>query len=154
MSYPPQFQEFRVCVIEKASSVGGHILSGACLEPRCCFRLLRIFKPTFARSLNELIPDWAERGAPLNTPVTEDKFAFLTATGRSQAQYTLNIVPTSIFDRVPIPILPGMPMHNHGNYIVRMGHFVQWLGEQAEELGVEIYPGFAATEVPYNVYLV
>ena len=104
--------------------------------------------------MNELIPDWAERGAPLNTPVTEDKFAFLTATGRSQAQYTLNIVPTSIFYRVPIPILPGMPMHNHGNYIVRMGHFVQWLGEQAEELGVEIYPGFAATEVPYNVYLV
>jgi len=111
-------EEFRVCVIEKAASVGGHILSGACLEPR---------------SLNELIPDWAERGAPLNTPVTEDKFAFLTATGR-----------------VPIPILPGMPMHNHGNYIVRMGHFVQWLGEQAEELGVEIYPGFAATEVLYN----
>jgi len=111
-------EEFRVCVIEKAATVGGHILSGACLEPR---------------SLNELIPDWAEKGAPLKTPVTEDKFAFLTSTGR-----------------LPIPILPGMPMHNHGNYIVRMGHFVQWLGEQAEELGVEIYPGFAATEVVYN----
>eukprot|EP00088_Acartia_fossae_P040775 TRINITY_DN4250_c0_g1_i1.p1 TRINITY_DN4250_c0_g1~~TRINITY_DN4250_c0_g1_i1.p1 ORF type:complete len:615 (-),score=177.37 TRINITY_DN4250_c0_g1_i1:1101-2945(-) len=111
-------EEFRVCVIEKAAEVGGHILSGACLEPK---------------ALNELIPDWKERGAPLNTPVTEDKFAFLTKSGR-----------------IPIPILPGFPMHNHGNYIVRMGHFVQWLGEQAEELGVEIYPGFAATEVLYN----
>merc|ERR1719300_1091003 len=111
-------EEFRVCVIEKAATVGGHILSGACLEPR---------------ALNELIPDWAEKGAPLKTPVTEDKFAFLTQS-----------------KRVPIPIFPGMPMHNHGNYIVRMGHFVQWLGEQAEELGVEIYPGFAATEVLYN----
>jgi len=111
-------EEFRVCVIEKSATVGGHILSGACLEPR---------------ALNELIPDWAERGAPLNTPVTEDKFAFLTSSMR-----------------VPIPILPGFPMHNHGNYIVRMGHFVQWLGEQAEELGVEVYPGFAASEVVYN----
>jgi len=111
-------EEFRVCVIEKSASVGGHILSGACLEPR---------------ALNELIPDWAEKGAPLKTPVTEDKFAFLTQT-----------------KAVPIPIFPGMPMHNHGNYIVRMGHFVQWLGEQAEELGVEIYPGFAASEVVYN----
>lgn len=111
-------EEFRVCVIEKSASVGGHILSGACLEPR---------------ALNELIPDWAEKGAPLKTPVTEDKFAFLTKTRA-----------------VPIPIFPGMPMHNHGNYILRMGHFVQWLGEQAEELGVEIYPGFAASEVVYN----
>lgn len=110
--------EFRVCVIEKSAEVGGHILSGACLEPK---------------ALNELIPDWKERGAPLNTPVTEDKFAFLTKSGR-----------------IPIPILPGFPMHNHGNYIVRMGHFVQWLGQQAEELGVEVYPGFAATEVVYN----
>eukprot|EP00092_Neocalanus_flemingeri_P012523 GFUD01013498.1.p1 GENE.GFUD01013498.1~~GFUD01013498.1.p1 ORF type:complete len:616 (-),score=170.91 GFUD01013498.1:268-2115(-) len=111
-------EEFRVCVIEKSASVGGHILSGACLEPR---------------ALNELIPDWAERGAPLKTPVKEDKFSFLT---KNKA--------------VPIPIFPGMPMHNHGNYIVRMGHFVQWLGEQAEELGVEVYPGFAASEVVYN----
>jgi len=111
-------EEFRVCVIEKAATVGGHILSGACLEPR---------------ALNELIPDWAEKGAPLNTPVKEDKFAFLTKD-----------------KRVPIPIFPGMPMDNHGNYIIRMGHFVQWLGEQAEELGVEVYPGFAATEVLYN----
>jgi len=110
--------EFSVCVIEKSGLVGGHILSGACLEPS---------------ALNELIPDWKERGAPLNTPVTTDKFALLTEKGR-----------------VPIPILKGFPMHNHGNYVVRMGHYVQWLGEQAEELGVEIYPGFAATEVLFH----
>jgi len=110
--------EFSVCVIEKAGYVGGHILSGACLEPS---------------ALNELIPDWKERGAPLNTPVTTDKFALLTEKGR-----------------VPIPIFKGFPMHNHGNYVVRMGHYVQWLGEQAEELGVEVYPGFAATEVLFH----
>jgi len=114
-------EEFRVCVIEKAAAVGGHILSGACLEPR---------------ALDELIPDWKEKDAPLKTPVTEDKFAILTETGR------LN---------VPIESIPlKLPMHNHGNYIVRMGHFVEWLGQQAEELGVEIYPGFAASEVLYN----
>ena len=110
--------EFSVCVIEKAGYVGGHILSGACLEPS---------------ALDELIPDWKERGAPLNTPVTTDKFALLSEKGR-----------------VPIPIFKGFPMHNHGNYVVRMGHYVQWLGEQAEELGVEIYPGFAATEVLFH----
>lgn len=112
-------EEFRVCVIEKASTVGGHILSGACLEPR---------------ALNELIPNWQEiEGHPLKTPVKEDKFAYLTQTGR-----------------IPIPVLPGMPMYNHGNYLVRLGHFVAWLGEQAEAIGVEIYPGFAASEVLYN----
>lgn len=111
--------DFSVCVIEKSATVGGHILSGACLEPS---------------TLNELIPDWKERGAPLNTPVTEDKFAILT----------------SDKSRISVPILKGMPMNNHGNYIVRMGHYVQWLGEQAEELGVEIYPGFAATEVLFD----
>ena len=107
----------RICVIEKASQIGGHILSGACLEPS---------------ALNELIPNWKEKNAPLNTPVTDDIFKILTPTGS-----------------IPVPIFKGMPMHNHGNYIVRMGHFVQWLGEQAEELGVEIYPGFAASEVLY-----
>jgi len=111
-------EEFRVCVIEKASTVGGHILSGACLEPS---------------ALTELIPDWKEKGAPLNTPVTEDKFAILTQTGR-----------------LPIPIFRGFPMHNHGNYIVRLGHVVQWLGQQAEEIGVEIYPGFGASEVLFH----
>ena len=99
-------------MIEKSATIGGHILSGACLEPS---------------ALTELIPDWKEKGAPLDTPVTEDKFAILTASAR-----------------IPIPIIKGFPMHNHGNYIVRLGHVVQWLGQQAEELGVEIYPGAAA----------
>ena len=69
----------------------------------------------------------------MNTPVTADKFAILTEKGR-----------------IPVPIIKGMPMHNHGNYIVRLGHFVQWLGQQAEELGVEVYPGFAASEVVFD----
>uniref|UniRef100_A0AAR2K075 Electron transfer flavoprotein-ubiquinone oxidoreductase n=1 Tax=Pygocentrus nattereri TaxID=42514 RepID=A0AAR2K075_PYGNA len=111
-------KELRVCVVEKASQIGAHTLSGACLEPT---------------ALNELFPDWKERGAPLNTQVTEDKFAILTE------KY-----------RIPVPILPGLPMNNHGNYIVRLGHFVRWLGEQAEELGVELYPGYAAAEVLFH----
>ncbi|XP_047472519.1 electron transfer flavoprotein-ubiquinone oxidoreductase, mitochondrial-like [Penaeus chinensis] len=111
-------KEIRVMVVEKAADIGAHTLSGACLEPH---------------ALAELIPDYMDRGAPLNTPVKEDKFAFLTEKGR-----------------INIPILPGMPMHNHGNYIVRLGHFVRWLGEQAEELGVEIYPGTPASEILYN----
>ncbi|XP_048032085.1 electron transfer flavoprotein-ubiquinone oxidoreductase, mitochondrial [Megalobrama amblycephala] len=111
-------KELRVCVVEKASQIGAHTLSGACLEPS---------------ALNELIPDWKERGAPLNTPVTEDKFSILTE------KY-----------RIPIPILPGLPMNNHGNYLVRLGHFVRWLGEQAEELGVELYPGYAAAEMLFH----
>ena len=108
----------RVCVIEKASQIGGHILSGACIE---------------TKALDELIPDWKDKGAPLNTPVTEDRFKILT--------------PKLA---IPVPIIKGMPLYNHGNYLVRMGHFVQWLGEQAEALGVEIYPGFAASEVLYS----
>jgi len=111
-------EEFRVCLIEKAATIGAHTLSGACIE---------------TRALDELIPDWKDRGAPLKTPVSADKFGLLTASSR-----------------IPIPILPGMPNYNHGNYIVRLGHVVQWLGEQAEEIGVEVYPGFAATEVLYN----
>lgn len=111
-------KELRVCVVEKAAEAGGHILSGACIDPI---------------ALNELIPDWKEKGAPLNTPVTEDKFGFLTETGR-----------------IPIPILPGFPLNNHGNYVVRLGHFVKWLGEQAEALGVEVYPGYAASEILYH----
>ncbi|XP_071513886.1 electron transfer flavoprotein-ubiquinone oxidoreductase, mitochondrial isoform X2 [Panulirus ornatus] len=113
-----QEKEIRVMVVEKAADIGCHTLSGACLEPR---------------ALQELFPDWEERGAPLNTPVTADKFALLTERRR-----------------IDIPILPGMPMHNHGNYIVRLGHLVRWLGEQAEELGVEIYPGTPASEVLYH----
>lgn len=111
-------KELRVCLVEKASQIGAHTLSGACLEPS---------------ALNELIPDWKERGAPLHTPVTEDVFSILTEK-----------------HRIPVPILPGLPMRNHGNYIVRLGNLVRWLGEQAEELGVEIYPGYAASEVLFH----
>src|SRR5450631_868576 len=102
-----------VCLVEKAGEIGGHILSGAVLEPR---------------ALNELIPNWAARGAPLETPAREDRFLWLT-----EANST----------RLPTP----PQMHNQGNYIVSLGNFVRWLGTQAEELGVEIYPGFAAAEL-------
>ena len=100
-------------MLEKGSEVGAHILSGACLEPR---------------ALNELIPDWQEQGAPIDTPVIEDQFLYLTET-RSF--------------RLPTP----PQMHNEGNYIVSLGNVVRWLGQQAEALGVEIYPGFAAAEL-------
>jgi electron-transferring-flavoprotein dehydrogenase len=109
-------KNIEVCLLEKGSEVGAHILSGAVLEPR---------------SLNELIPNWKERGAPLDTPVTTDKFMFLTETGSF---------------RMPTP--PSM--NNHGNYIISLGNFCRWLGEQAEDLGVEIYPSFSAAEVLYN----
>jgi electron-transferring-flavoprotein dehydrogenase len=108
-----QDREITVCVVEKAAELGAHTLSGAVLEPR---------------ALEELIPDWKDRGAPLNTPVTADRFLFLTA---------------SRAFRLPTP----PQMHNHGNYIVSMGRVVKWLGEQAEALGAEVYPGFAAAEV-------
>ena len=109
-------RDLEVCLIEKGSEVGAHILSGAVLEPR---------------TLNELLPDWKELGAPLDTPVTSDKFLYLTQSG-------------SI--RLPTP----PQMNNHGNYIISLGNFCRWLGEQAEALGVEIYPGFAAAEVLYD----
>ncbi|WP_298596147.1 electron transfer flavoprotein-ubiquinone oxidoreductase [Zoogloea sp.] len=108
--------ELSVCVVEKGSEVGAHILSGAVIEPR---------------ALEELFPDWKERGAPLNTAVKEDRFLFLT----TDKAYKLPTPPQ---------------MHNDGNYIVSLGNVVRWLGEQAEALGVEIYPGFAASEVLYN----
>ncbi len=109
-------QEVNVCVIDKGSEVGAHILSGAVVEPR---------------ALNELVPDWKERGAPLNTPATEDRFLFLTR----ETSYKLPTPPQ---------------MSNHGNYIISLGNLCRWLATQAEELGVEIYPGFAAAEVLYN----
>lgn len=109
-------QEVGVCVLEKGSEVGAHILSGAVIEPR---------------ALNELIPDWKERGAPLNTPATEDRFLLLTR----ETSYKLPTPPQ---------------MNNHGNYIISLGNLCRWLATQAEELGVEIYPGFAAAEVLYN----
>ena len=108
--------DLSVCVVEKGSEVGAHILSGAVLEPR---------------SLNELLPDWKERGAPLNTPVTEDRLLFLTRSGAM---------------RLPTP----PQMHNEGNYIISLGNLCRWLAEQAEALGVEIFPGFAAAEVLYD----
>ncbi|KAM9677439.1 electron transfer flavoprotein-ubiquinone oxidoreductase, mitochondrial isoform 2-T2 [Trichechus inunguis] len=111
-------KDIRVCLVEKAAQIGAHTLSGACLDP-CAFE--------------ELFPDWKEKGAPLKTPVTEDRFGILTE------KY-----------RIPVPILPGLPMNNHGNYIVRLGHLVSWMGEQAEAVGVEVYPGYAAAEVLFH----
>jgi electron-transferring-flavoprotein dehydrogenase len=108
--------EVSVCVLEKGSEVGAHILSGAVMEPR---------------ALNELLPDWQERGAPLNTPVSGEKFMMLT----EKRAFS-----------VPIWALPGQ-MHNHGNYIVSLGNVCRWLAEQAEALGAEIYSGFAAAEL-------
>ena len=108
-----------VCVIEKGSEVGAHILSGAVIDPI---------------AINELIPDWKERGAPIHTKVTKDRFAFLTSVAQ------INI---------PNFIMPPL-MNNHGNYIVSLGNLCRWLGTQAEELGVEIYAGFAGAEVLYD----
>jgi len=112
-------KEITVCVLEKGSEVGAHILSGAVLEPR---------------ALNELIPDWKEKGAPLNAPVLEEQFLLLSETGGIS---------------VPVALMPPQ-MQNHGNYVVSLGNVCRWLGEQAEELGAEIYPGFAAAEVIYH----
>src|SRR5580765_75232 len=109
-------EELGVCVIEKGSEVGAHILSGAVFEPR---------------ALDELIPDWRERGAPLNTAAADDRFLYLTERRAL---------------RLPTP----PQMHNHGNYVISLGNLCRWLATQAEELGVEIYPGFAAAEVLYD----
>ncbi|WP_397474328.1 electron transfer flavoprotein-ubiquinone oxidoreductase [Pusillimonas sp.] len=111
--------EISVCVLEKGAEVGAHILSGAVMD---------------TKALDELIPDWKEKGAPINVPVTEDKFLFLTAKG---ARSTPNWLLPECFK-------------NHGNYVVRLGDVTRWLGEQAEALGVEIFPGFAAAEVLYT----
>ena len=111
--------DITVCVVEKGSEVGAHILSGAIMEPR---------------AMDELFPDWQERGAPLNTPVVKDKFYMLTEP---------NAIPMPTF------ILPPQ-FHNHGNYIVSLGNVCRWLAEQAEGMGVEIFPGFAASEILYD----
>ncbi|MEZ5825360.1 MAG: NAD(P)/FAD-dependent oxidoreductase, partial [Geminicoccaceae bacterium] len=107
-----QEREITVCVIEKGSEVGAHILSGACIE---------------TRALDELLPDWKELGAPLNVEAKEDEFVFLT-------------------EKHAIRLLTPPQMHNEGNYIVSLGQLCRWLAEQAEGLGVEVYPGFAAAE--------
>ncbi|HMK68161.1 MAG TPA: NAD(P)/FAD-dependent oxidoreductase, partial [Stellaceae bacterium] len=109
-------KEISVCVLEKGSEVGAHILSGAVMEPR---------------ALAELFPDWKERGAPLNTPAAEDRFLFLT-------------------EKRAIKLPTPPQMHNHGNYIVSLGNVCRWLAKEAEALGVEIYPGFAAAEVLFD----
>ena len=109
-------RETSVCVIEKGAEIGAHILSGAVFEPI---------------ALNELIPDWQEKGAPLNTPAVDDNFLLLTK------KHAL---------RLPTP----PQMHNKGNYIISLGNLCRWLAQQAEGLGVEIYPGFAAAEVLYD----
>jgi len=111
--------EVSVCVLEKGSEVGAHILSGAIIDPR---------------ALNELLPDWQAQGAPLDTPVAEDRFLVLT----QDKSY-----------RIPSWALPRL-MDNHGMYIASLGNVCRWLGQQAEASGVEIYPGFAAAEVLYN----
>ncbi|MBJ7370156.1 MAG: electron transfer flavoprotein-ubiquinone oxidoreductase [Pseudomonas sp.] len=109
-------KEISVCVVEKGSEVGAHILSGAVFEPR---------------ALNELFPDWKELGAPLNTPVTRDDIFVLKDADSAQ--------------KIPDFFVPKT-MHNEGNYIISLGNLCRWLAQQAENLGVEIYPGFAAQE--------
>jgi electron-transferring-flavoprotein dehydrogenase len=112
-------RDVSVCVLEKGSEVGAHILSGAVMDPR---------------SLNELLPDWQQRDAPLNAPVSIDRFLFLTGKGAF---------------KVPAFMLPAC-FRNHGNYVVSLGNVCRWLAQQAEALGVEIFPGFAAAEVLYG----
>lgn len=111
--------DISVCVLEKGAEVGAHILSGAVMDPR---------------ALSELIPDWKEKGAPLNVPVSDDQFLFLTA---DKARST------------PAWMLPDC-FKNDDNYVVRLGEFTQWLGEQAEALEVDLFPGFAAVEILYT----
>jgi len=112
--------EISVCVVEKGSEVGAHILSGAVFE---------------TSALDELLPDWKDMYSPLNTSVTEDVFYFYTSDNGAV--------------KLPSFLLPP-PVHNHGNYIVSMGNVCRWLAEQAENLGVEVYPGFAAAEVLFH----
>ncbi len=114
-----QNREISVCIVEKGSEVGAHILSGAVIE---------------TRALDELLPDWKEKGAPLNTEVMTEKMYILSQTEAY---------------KIPNFLLPPA-MKNHGNFIVSLGNFCRWLGEQAETLDVEIYPGFAAAEILYH----
>lgn len=113
-------QELMICVVEKGADIGAHILSGAVFEPR---------------AMNELFPDWKERGAPLNTAVTKDEILLL------KDQHSSRELP-----HIAVP----KSFHNEGNYIVSMGNVCRWLAEQAESLGIEIFPGFAASELIKN----
>lgn len=112
-------KEIRVCLIEKSAEIGGHTLSGACIE---------------TKPIDELLPDWKnDPDCPIKTPVTKDKMMYLTESSKFS-----------------IPVFKGTPMYNHGNYVVRLGHVVKWLGTKAEELGVEIYNGYAGQEILYD----
>ncbi|MDG1078915.1 MAG: NAD(P)/FAD-dependent oxidoreductase, partial [Porticoccaceae bacterium] len=112
--------DISVCVVEKGSEVGAHILSGAVFEPS---------------PLNELFPDWKEMGAPLLTPVTEDDIFVFTGASK----------------RIKVPgLFAPKTMHNDGNYVISLGKLCRWLAEQAENLGVEVFPGFAAAEILYG----
>ena len=112
-------KDISVAVLEKSAEVGGHILSGAVIDPK---------------ALNELFPDWKAMGAPLETPVTKDRFLLLGPQGDLS---------------LPMPLMPPL-MHNHGCYIASLGNLTRWLGEQAEALGVEVYPGMAASHVVWE----
>ena len=113
-------EEYSVCLVEKGSEIGAHILSGAVVEPS---------------ALNELFPDWKAMGAPLNNAVTDDDVYYLIDDHQGM--------------RLPSWLVPR-PLHNHGNYATSLANLCRWLGAQAEELGVNIFPGFAASEVLYN----
>ena len=113
-------KEISVCLVEKGSAIGSHILSGAVFYPR---------------ALTELVPDWKDRGAPLNTPVVTDEYYALLNESQSF--------------KLPSALVPK-PIHNHGNYAISLGNLCRWMGELAEEMGVMIFPGFAATELLYD----
>ena len=112
-------RELRVCILEKGSEVGAHILSGAVIDPK---------------ALNELIPDWKDKGAPLTVPVTENHHWVLGGKGKFA---------------IPEMLMPPF-MRNHGTYTLSLGNLCRWLAGQAEELGVEIFPGFPASEILFN----
>ncbi|MES2326838.1 MAG: NAD(P)/FAD-dependent oxidoreductase, partial [Pseudomonadota bacterium] len=112
-------RELSVCILEKGSEVGAHILSGAVIDPR---------------ALNELIPDWKDKGAPLTVPVTENHHWVLTSKGKFG---------------IPDMLMPPF-MRNRGTYTLSLGNLCRWLAGQAEELGVEIFPGFPASEILFN----
>jgi electron-transferring-flavoprotein dehydrogenase len=112
-------KEISVAVLEKSAEIGGHILSGAVIDPK---------------ALTELFPDWKDRGAPLETPVTKDRFLLLGPAGQAE---------------IPMPLLPPI-MHNDGCWIASLANLTRWLGEQAEALGVEVYPGMAASHVVWE----
>ena len=113
-------QDISVCVVEKGSEIGAHILSGAIIDPK---------------GLNELFPDWQEKDAPLPTPVSHDEVFFLTDNEKAI--------------QAPNFLIPK-PMHNDGNYVISLGNLCRWLAEQAESLGAEVFPGFAVSEILYD----